>query len=330
VLLTVPVFVAQSYPTHPLAAFLSGVTGGAGAMVLMRAADRPWIDTLFWSFMPLAGALLGMHGAAQSRRTIAAQEQARSEQARRQLIEQLAKEESVRAHSDKLATLGRLAANVLHELNNPLAFVRSNLEFLRRELRAPPTVIREEVLEVLDETRAGVERIQQISSDLRSFSRIDDAGSARCSLKEAVTSTLRIAALRLQHVASVRVELPEDLPVVHANPQRMIQVLLNLLVNAGDALAQRKEGAEVSISARQEESRVVLLVEDNGPGIPADVLPRLFEPFFTTKGPEKGTGLGLALSREIIEKFNGSLTAENRPEGGARMRITLQAVAASD
>jgi len=324
VLISAPILLAQVYPSYLAMSPLGGAVAGGGALLMMRSAGRSWDDALLWCFLCVASALFGLYVSVQARRIIAAEERARSEQARREAIEQVAMKEYTRAHAEELATLGRLAANVLHELNNPLAFVRANLDFLRQELRARPLEDAQPLLEALEETHTGVERIRQIAADLRGFSCMDEQGPEHCSLADVIPSTLRIASLRLKHVEQVRVDLPEQLPEVYASPRRLAQVLLNLLVNAGDALAGRQEGAEVRLTARQEQDRIVLRVEDNGPGIPPHVLPRLFEPFFTTKGPELGTGLGLALSREMIEKFNGSLSAENRPEGGACMRLVLQ------
>jgi len=141
---------------------------------------------------------------------------------------------------------------------------------------------------------------------------------------DVVSDAARIASLRLRYVARLEVEVPAQLPPVRAVRRRLAQVLLNLLVNAGDALEEHgRSGSTVRVTGRREGARVVLLVEDNGPGFPPEVLSRLFEPFFTTKGPEKGTGLGLALSRELVEQFGGTLVAANRPEGGARLRLEL-------
>jgi C4-dicarboxylate-specific signal transduction histidine kinase len=151
---------------------------------------------------------------------------------------------------------------------------------------------------------------------------MDAEGPTECALADVVGDAARIARLRLQHVARLEVDIPAELPPVLAVRRRLAQVLLNLLVNAGDALEGRP-GAEVRVTGGQEGERVVLRVEDNGPGFPPEVLPRLFETFFTTKGPEKGTGLGLALSREMVEQFGGTLVAENRAEGGARLRLAL-------
>ncbi len=130
--------------------------------------------------------------------------------------------------------------------------------------------------------------------------------------------------MRLKHVARLKVEVPTDLPEVFATRRRLAQVLLNLMVNAGDALEEAKvQGGEVRVTGVAEQERVVLLVEDNGPGFPPEVLNRAFEAFFTTKAVDKGTGLGLSISRELVERFGGSLRAENRPEGGARLRLEL-------
>ena len=193
----------------------------------------------------------------------------------------------------------------------------------RRSLMASVSrASREELAEVFRETRIGVERVRQIIGDLKGFSRMDAEEPTECALADVVSDAVRIARMRLQHVARLEVDIPADLPPVLAVRRRLAQVLLNLLVNAGDALEARgREGSEVRIIGGREGSRVVLRVEDNGPGFPPHVLPRLFETFFTTKGPEKGTGLGLALSRELVEQSGGTLVAENREEGGARLRL---------
>ncbi|HYO70126.1 MAG TPA: ATP-binding protein, partial [Archangium sp.] len=235
----------------------------------------------------------------------------------------LAISERRRAHSEKLATIGQLAASVVHEINNPVAFIGANLDYLEREvLEEQRAASREELAEVFRETRTGVERVRQIIGDLRGFSRMDAEEPTECAVADVVSDAVRIARLRLQHVARLEVDIPAELPPVLAVRRRLAQVLLNLLVNAGDALEARgREGSEVRIIGRWEGGRVILRVEDNGPGFPPHVLARLFETFFTTKSPEKGTGLGLALSRELVEQCGGKLVAENREEGGARLRL---------
>jgi two-component system, NtrC family, sensor kinase len=306
-------------------AILSGVVCALGALVIMLA-DGHELNAVVWAGTVGAATFFGVYGSAQFRKAQAAEQEARVERERRESMEKLTKAERYRAQSEKLATVGRLAASVMHEINNPLAFVGSNLEYLRTEVLAQPLPeeTRQELQEVFDETRSGMERIRQIVADLRGFSRMDAEEPSECVLADVVSDAARLATVRLKHVARLTVKIPAELPEVFATRRRLAQVILNLLVNAGDALEEAKvRGGEVRVTGMAEREKVTLLVEDNGPGFPPEVLPRLFESFFTTKGPEKGTGLGLTISREMVERFGGRLTAENRPEGGARLHLEL-------
>ncbi len=323
---SMPLLMALIQPREPRLAILCGVTGAVGVLAMMLLKDGQMMNAVAWAGMVGAATFFGVYGSEQFRKAQAAEEEARVERARRESLEKLARAEHSRAQSEKLATVGRLAASVMHEINNPLAFVGSNLSFLRTEVLAQPLPeeARREFQEAFDETRSGVERIQQIVTDLRGFSRMDAEEPCECVLADVVTDAARLAAVRLKHVARLKVEIPAELPEVFATRRRLAQVILNLLVNAGDALEEAKvRGGEVKVTGVAGEGRVTLLVEDNGPGFAPEVLPRLFESFFTTKGPEKGTGLGLTISREMVERFGGKLSAENRPEGGARLRLEL-------
>ncbi|WP_063934821.1 sensor histidine kinase [Archangium violaceum] len=318
-----PLILCLVYPQDSLSAAISGVLCSASAAGMLWMAGRPMSQLLLWVGVIVTVTLIGAYGASEFREAQRAENEGRLERARREALETLAISERRRAHSEKLATIGQLAASVMHEINNPVAFIGANLDYLEREvLSERREVSREELAEVFHETRAGVERVRQIIGDLRGFSRMDAEEPTECAVADVVSDAVRIARLRLRHVARLEVDIPEELPPVLAVRRRLAQVLLNLLVNAGDALEARGgEDSEVRIIGRYEGVRVVLRVEDNGPGFPPHVLPRLFETFFTTKGPEKGTGLGLALSRELVEQCGGTLVAENREEGGARLRL---------
>jgi len=317
-----PLVLCLIYPQDSLSVTLSGALCAAGAAGMVWGAGRPASQILLWAGIVVTVTLVGAYGASEFRKVQRAENEGRLERARREALETLAISERRRAHSEKLATIGQLAAGVMHEINNPVAFIGANLDFLEREVLSEQRASREELAEVFRETRLGVERVRQIIGDLKGFSRMDAEEPTECALADVVSDAVRIARLRLQHVTRLEVDIPADLPPVIAVRRRLAQVLLNLLVNAGDALEARgREGAEVRILGGCEGSRVVLRVEDNGPGFPPHVLPRLFETFFTTKGPEKGTGLGLALSRELVEQSGGTLVAENRAEGGARLRL---------
>jgi signal transduction histidine kinase len=329
---TLPLVVAFAYPEEVGAAIVSGIVcmlSIVGVFLLL-----PEHRSLVAAWMAMAGSatFFGVYGSAQFRKALLAQSEIRMERARREALEKLALAEHRRAQSEKLATVGRLAASVVHEINNPLSFVRSNLGFLQTEVLAQPLAdeARGEIESAFSETRSGVERIRQIVTDLKGFSRMDVEDPLECDLAEVVADATRLAEIRLKHVARLTVEVPTDLPKVFATPRRLAQVVLNLLVNAGDALEDAKTSlGEVWVRGEARDGRVVLVVEDNGPGFPSEVLPRLFEPFFTTKGPEQGTGLGLSISRELVERFGGTLRADNRPEGGARLCIELPALSGS-
>jgi two-component system sensor histidine kinase HupT/HoxJ len=124
----------------------------------------------------------------------------------------------------------------------------------------------------------------------------------------------------------VAANVPPDLPLVNGDSQQIEQVLVNLFLNAADALENQGD-KRLWIEARRGENRVTITVDDNGPGIPAKAIERIWDPFFTTKGPDKGTGLGLSISKGIVEDHGGSIGVVNRAEGGARFTVELPAIA---
>jgi signal transduction histidine kinase len=320
-----PLLLALIHPQDAKPAISSGVVATLGVLALLLREQAPLSQALSWAMTAASATFFGVYGSAQFRKAAAALHEARLERERRETMEKLALAERQRTQSEKLATVGRLAASVMHEVNNPLAYVRSNLQFLEDQIRLQPLApeVLQEFEDVIRETQSGVQRIQQIALDLRGFSRMDEEVPTECALADVVTDAARLAAVRLKHVAKLTVDVPPRLEVF-ATRRRLAQVLLNLLVNAGDALeSAHVPHGEVRVTGQVQGGRAVLLVEDNGPGFPPGVQPRLFEAFFTTKDPDKGTGLGLSLSREMVERYGGTLTAENRPEGGARLRLEL-------
>jgi C4-dicarboxylate-specific signal transduction histidine kinase len=289
-------------------------------------ADYRLIPALTWISIVLAVTLYAMFFAQQLQQVQEVEQRGRLDRARREALEALALSEHRRTQSEKLAIVGRLASGVAHEINNPLAYVGSNVDFVRNALRSEEELCREELVEVLEETRAGLQHIRQIVADLKGFARMGAEEPTECALADVVADAVKLASLGLKHVAWLRVDVPVDLPEIFVVRQRLVQVVINLLVNAGDALeAHRVKDGEVRVTGQAGESHVVLLIEDNGPGFAPHVLPRLFEAFFTTKSPDKGTGLGLNLSRELVEQLGGVLSAGNRPEGGACLRIEFPA-----
>ncbi len=221
-------------------------------------------------------------------------------------------------HASRLAALGALSASVAHEINTPLAYVLANLESVAHGAEAAEAPIADAI--------EGARRIARIISDLGSFARLGDPSGEREPLDVAlaVTVALNLAANRLRHTAEV-VRHHEPGLRAFARETQLVQVLLNLLVNAAHSLesappTQRR--IEIRTAAA-EPGRIVIEVRDHGKGIPEGELSRIFEPFFTTRSGEGGTGLGLSVSRRIVEGFGGKISASSLSGRGATFTIEL-------
>jgi len=225
--------------------------------------------------------------------------------------------------SERLATVGRLAAGVAHEVGNPLGAIGGYAELARARLSAAGGD--PEVVDWLERIAAETRRIDRIVRELLDFARPAVPRLVPVPLAEAVDGALRLARLqpRFREV-EVSLALPEGLPEVLADAGRLGQVLLNLLLNAGDAMGGR---GPLRIVAREAGGAVELEVADRGPGIPPDDLARVFDPFFTTKAPGEGSGLGLSICHSIVNSFGGEITAANREGGGAVFAVRLPASA---
>lgn len=228
------------------------------------------------------------------------------------------------ARAERLAVAGTLASGVAHEVNNPLAAVSSLVQTARDR------VAEAEVKALLDDAVTQMERVAGALRDLMDVSRPRARTREDCRLGDVVAATLRLLAHdpRLRRIG-VRAEVAADLPPVAGDPDQLQQVLLNLLLNARDAV----EGAaapEVVVTATHDRARgeVELAVRDTGPGVAPDLQERVFEPFFTTKPEGRGTGLGLAVTRDLVRAHGGRLELESRP-GDTRFRVRLPAVAAA-
>jgi signal transduction histidine kinase len=243
--------------------------------------------------------------------------------------------------SEKLASLGELAAGVAHEINNPVGYVSSNLHSLQKYLGVYDKVldspsdevealkkklnfafVREDMNQLMAETQEGVTRVKAIIQDLKDYARTNAATHyVTADVHVGLKSTLNIARHQLKNRADVRLSLG-DLPMVECAPAQIDQVLLNLIVNAAQAMPDGQHGM-IDIATGVQGESVWVEVKDNGPGIPEAILGKIFDPFFTTKDPGMGTGLGLSVSQNIIQQHGGTLTVQSTVGAGTTFTMTL-------
>jgi signal transduction histidine kinase len=268
------------------------------------------------------------------------------------LNEQLSMAQAQLLQSEKLASIGQLAAGVAHEINNPISFVFSNfgtlqtyvaslLRVLARYEEAEPFIadadvargiadlreqvdlafLQEDVLALMTESRDGIERVRKIVQDLKDFSRVDAHQQWQwADLHQGIDSTLNIVNNEVKYKADVVKEYG-TLPEVECLPSQINQVIMNIVVNGAQAI----EGPRGRITIRTGASggNVWIEIADNGCGIPQAIQSRIFDPFFTTKPIGTGTGLGLSLSYGIIQKHRGRIEMQSEEGVGTTFRIEL-------
>jgi PAS domain S-box-containing protein len=261
------------------------------------------------------------------------------------------------SQAEKMASLGLLSAGIAHEINNPLAYVLNNLAVLERDFAAlgeilvaydqaradlllacPDRVarldqlaeeidlpyLRENLGRLLSSTRQGARRVSDIVQNLRGFTRIDQAAVDRVDLHEAIASSIEMVRGRLERQNITLEQHWGELPEVSCTPAQINQVVLNLLVNALQAIESTgRDQGHIVLTTRAEGDAVILEVADDGIGIPEAVLPRIFDPFYTTKPVGQGTGLGLSISHGIIRDHGGRLEVESRAGLGTSFRVIL-------
>jgi two-component system NtrC family sensor kinase len=222
--------------------------------------------------------------------------------------------------TERLAAVGELVAGVAHEVNNPLSSISAFAQLLLREEGLTP-----QQRESIDVIRSETGRASQVVRDLLAFARRSAPQREPLDLNQVVERTIRLRNYQLTssgiHVA---LDLSPDIPAIHGDARQLQQVVLNLVTNAIQAMANIG-GGTLSIATRADRNRVVLDVADTGPGIPPDTRARIFEPFFTTKPEGEGTGLGLSVSYGIIIAHGGTITLVDSPSG-ARFLVSIPAI----
>lgn len=264
------------------------------------------------------------------------------------------------AESQKQASLGALASGIAHEINTPIQYVSDNVQFIGEALADIATLLgyieklekqpehtaelvadlvasaaamdvdflNSELPIAFDQARKGLGRIARITRAIKSFAHPGTEERHPTDINDCIRTTVTVATNQWKYVARMVLELSPDLPAVPVFAGPLQQVLLNLIVNAAQAIEEtRTPGAplnRISITSRHEADDVVIIISDNGPGIAPDIMQRVFEPFFTTKPPGKGTGQGLALVHEIITaRHGGVITVSSSPGRGAVFTIRL-------
>ena len=263
---------------------------------------------------------------------------------------QLAEAQSQLLQSEKMATIGQLAAGVAHELNNPIAFVSSNLGTLENYIKdfleiielyhanVPPDLLVDieaikaskdfdyllsDIFQIVEESKDGLSRMKRIVQDLKDFSRVGESEWQPANLHQCLNSTLNIVWHELKYKCQIIKYYAEDLPPVCCIASQINQAFMNLLVNAGHAV--EKQG-EISITTRinpTDNTTVQIFIADNGIGIAPENLKRIFDPFFTTKPVGQGTGLGLSITWSIVDKHHGTLDVNSTLGKGTTFILTL-------
>jgi len=223
--------------------------------------------------------------------------------------------------TDRLASVGTLAAGVAHEINNPLAAVIANLELAVADLQAMG--VTGEVLEEVRDAREAAERVRLIVRDLRLFSRTEEPRRTLVDVREVLDSTLRMAWHEIRHRARL-VKAFDEVPLIEANEARLGQVFLNLVINAAHSIPEgRAEGNLIHVAARVEDARVVVEISDTGVGMSNELLEHIFTPFFSTRPAGGGTGLGLTICRRLVEDIGGELQVTSREGKGSTFTILV-------
>ena len=258
--------------------------------------------------------------------------------------------------SEKLASIGQLAAGVAHEINNPIGFISSNLDTINgymhdikrilekyRMLQTGDDEDRQGLLdeikdlendvdigfiiddldEIFPESNEGIERVKKIISDLKDFAHLDEGEMVSFNINKGIESTLNIAMNELKYKSDIIKNLG-DIPEIECYPQELNQVFLNLLVNAAHSIEKwGKISIKTSLLSNNGQDFVEIIIKDTGCGIPAENIKKIFDPFFTTKEVGKGTGLGLNISYKVIEKHKGKIFVESEPGKGTSFFIQL-------
>ncbi|HTI97422.1 MAG TPA: ATP-binding protein [Dongiaceae bacterium] len=252
-------------------------------------------------------------------------ELAKQNQALASAIGQLKETESQLVQSEKLASLGRMSAGIIHEINNPLNYANQALYTLKQKSRFVAAEQQAEYADIIQDVEDGLKRVMNIVSDLRPFAHHDGTKLETVKVTEVMGSALRFLSHELRETVQLEKYLDEE-QTVTVNKNKLIQVCVNLLQNSLDALRQKQfangEKPTVRVESRVENGRSLMIIRDNGPGIEAEHLNKIFDPFFTTKDVGQGMGLGLSICYRIVKEADGRIQVRSEP--GKFCEFTLE------
>jgi histidine kinase len=238
--------------------------------------------------------------------------------------------------ASKMATLGEMATGVAHELNQPLSVIKTASNFFMRKLKKKEPIRDDILLTMSEEIDSHVERATKIINHMRQFGRKSDPNLEPILLNEVLERAFEIFSQQLK-VRGIEVnwQTNPDLPRVMGNPSRLEQVIINLLINARDAIEERSDQTpdssipdKISLVTTSNTKTVTLSVCDTGVGVPDPIQGKIFEPFFTTKKVGKGTGLGLSISYSIVKECGGTIDVTGNPGGGSCFNLHFPLVKA--
>jgi len=231
-------------------------------------------------------------------------------------ISEIKKIEHQMRQSERLVTLGHLAAGVAHEIGNPLTSISSLVQLMERHSKSPNEK------DQLARIRVNIERISKIVRELVDFTRPNMTKVSRVQVNDVVENAVGL--LRYDertHRININLDLEKDLAPIKASPDKLHQVVVNLVINSLDAT--RDHGDSIWIRTSNQGGQICIMVKDNGTGMHPDVVEKIFEPFFTTKEVGRGTGLGLSVSHGIITSMKGTISVDTDPNRGTTFTIRL-------